>query len=141
MSLCVPPPWGCLADFPEGNFSRSQRMGEEKHHGLAPKGTETPVSFRVEDCRVSCMDSTSSSSLPLRMQRRWPWDLSPGTCTMGKCHMGASTGCCFASLQQPLSLVPQPLLCGSATTPGMLPSPASAARCDLCLGPCLPTTP
>lgn len=101
--------------------------GEEKRHGHAPKGTETPVSCRVEDCRVSWMDTTSSSSLPLRMQQRWPCGLSPGTCTTGKCHMGASTGCCFARLLQSLSLVPQLVLCGSATTPGTLPSPASAA--------------
>lgn len=116
-------------------------MGEEKPHGLAPKGTETPVSCRLENCRVNLVDSTSSSSLPLRMQWRWPCGLSPGTCTMGKCCMRASAGCCFARLLQPLSLVPHLILCGSATTPGTLPSPASAARVIYAWVPACPPFP
>lgn len=45
-----------------------------------PRGTETPVSRRMDHCGVSWAGSTSSSSLRSRMQRRWPWGLSPETC-------------------------------------------------------------
>lgn len=85
-------------------------MGEEKRHGHSPKGTETPVL-----CRASWVDSTSPSSLPLRMQQRWSWGVSPED--NGQISYG---GKCWLLL--PLSLVPQPIVCGNATTPGTLPS-------------------
>lgn len=113
------------------------RMGEGTclcgwlHHVRAPRGTETPVSCSMEHCGVSWPGSILSSSLPSRMQRRQAWGLSPGTC-IGKCHMWASAGCCFARLVQPLSRPSPPCtLCGRATTlhprHADQPSPSSQA--------------
>lgn len=143
-SLCIPPQISsrdARLNSPRGTSAGVRgmmwrRMGEETHwhgwlhHVPALRGTETPVSCRMEHCRLSWAGSTSSSLLPegCRGDRLgvcpqgpalanvicgqvlaaafpdWcshcPLSLTP-VCSLWECPNPAPHRCCSAPSQQP----------------------------------------